>query len=202
MTRFTSLIISCLLVMSLNAAVAQQVRLETNHGDIVIELFADKAPESTANFLRYLDAGHYQDTIFHRVIDGFVIQGGGYTTDFSEKPVAEPIINEATNALSNLRGTLAMARTMAPHSATAQFYINHGDNPALDHAGQHSPRAWGYAVFGRVIEGMDVVDRIAGTETGPGGPFPADVPVDPVIILQAERIEQQEPTETEEPDAS
>ncbi|GAB4174723.1 MAG: peptidylprolyl isomerase B [Wenzhouxiangellaceae bacterium] len=161
------------------------VVLHTNLGDITIELFADQAPVSVRNFLDYARSGHYDGTIFHRVIDNFMIQGGGFDQEMKQKPTREPIVNEADNGLSNVRGTIAMARTNAPHSATAQFFINVVDNPALDHRGKQSGRAWGYAVFGRVIEGMDVVDRIRKVPTEPRGPH-ANVPVDPVII---ERVE-------------
>src|SRR5690606_17098977 len=133
-----------------------QVVLETSHGEITIELFADRAPLSTANFLAYVRAGHYDDTVFHRVIPGFMIQGGGFASDMSRKPTGDPVRNEADNGLANERGTVALARTQDPHSATAQFFINVVDNAFLDHQGQ-TPRGWGYAVFGRVSAGMDVV---------------------------------------------
>lgn len=162
-----------------SGAWAQKVRLATSLGDIVVELDAAKAPKSVDNFLQYVKAGHYEGTIFHRVIGSFMIQGGGYTADGSQKPVRPPIPLEAGNGLSNLRGTLAMARTAVPDSATAQFFINVVDNPRLDTAGG------GYAVFGKVVAGMDVVDKIKGVATANrGGPF-QDRPVTDVVINKA-----------------
>jgi len=162
-----------------------RVTLTTNQGDIVIEVAADKAPLSAQNFLQYVADGHYNGTIFHRVIDGFMIQGGGFTADLQQKPVRAAIQNEANNGLSNVRGSVAMARTGEPHSAQAQFFINVADNPRLDFVSEQSGFTWGYAVFGRVVEGMDVVDRIRATPTGAQGPFAKDVPTQPVIIERA-----------------
>jgi cyclophilin family peptidyl-prolyl cis-trans isomerase len=156
------------------------VVIETSAGTITAELYKDRAPVSVENFLRYVADGHYTGTIWHRVVPGYVIQGGGYTPDMREKPTRRPIQNEATNGLSNVRGTLAMARTRAARSATAQFYINVATNTALDHRG-FSPEDFGYAVFGRVLEGMDVVDRIAAVKTG-GRDGMENVPVTPVLI--------------------
>ncbi len=161
------------------------VILHTNFGIIELELFADKAPKSVENFIAYAQAGHYDNTLFHRVIPNFMIQGGGFDLDFQQKPTNEPVVNEADNGLSNTRGTLAMARTMSPHSATAQFFINVQDNTFLDHQGTYSGQAWGYAVFGQVTQGMDVVDTIRQVPTGRKAGH-QDVPVDPVII---ERVE-------------
>jgi peptidyl-prolyl cis-trans isomerase A (cyclophilin A)/peptidyl-prolyl cis-trans isomerase B (cyclophilin B) len=161
-----------------------RVRLETNRGDIVLALRPDKAPETVANFLRYVRDGHYAGTIFHRVIPGFMIQGGGYTAEFEAKPTREPIANEADNGLHNGVGTVAMARTSRPHSATDQFFINVADNDFLDFRSK-SQRGWGYAVFGRVVAGMAVVEAIAATPTGAGGPFPKDVPQEAVVIERA-----------------
>jgi peptidyl-prolyl cis-trans isomerase B (cyclophilin B) len=161
------------------------VILHTNLGAITVELFEKEAPESTANFLRYARDGHYDGTIFHRVINNFMIQGGGFDADFNQKSTREPIENEADNGLENKRGTLAMARTNAPHSATAQFFINVTDNDFLNHRGKMSGQTWGYAVFGRVVDGMDVVDEIRSVETTSKG-MHRDVPVEPVII---ERVE-------------
>ena len=163
-------------------AMAQKVRLSTSLGDVVVQLDADKAPKSAANFLQYVKAGHYAGTIFHRVIDGFMIQGGGMTPDLSEKPTRAPIPLEARNGLSNQRGTLAMARTMVPDSATAQFFINLNDNVFLDAANSRDGN--GYAVFGRVIEGMDVVDKIRAQPTGNKGPH-QNVPNQPILIKNA-----------------
>ena len=159
------------------------VELRTNKGTIVVQLDRDKAPKTVENFLRYVREGHYDGTIFHRVIPNFMIQGGGMTVDMKEKPTHSPIPNEADNGLKNLRGTIAMARTSDPHSATAQFFINLKDNAFLDHTAPTS-QGWGYAVFGRVVEGMDVVDAIARVPTGTRG-FHQDVPTEPVVIEQA-----------------
>jgi len=159
-----------------------QVALETSLGRIVVELDPAKAPKSVENFLGYVKAGHYNGTIFHRVIGSFMIQGGGFTPDMSQKPTKAPIPLEARNGLSNLRGTLAMARTNDPNSATARFFINVVDNAFLDAA--RSPDGNGYAVFGKVIAGMDVVDKIRQTPTGNKGPF-RDVPVQAVVIQHA-----------------
>jgi peptidyl-prolyl cis-trans isomerase A (cyclophilin A) len=162
-------------------AMAQTVKITTNQGDIIVQLEAAKAPKSVENFLQYAKAGHYNGTIFHRVIDGFMIQGGGFTPDMQQKPTRPPIPLESRNGLSNVRGTLAMARTNVPDSATSQFFINVKDNGFLDSA--RSPDGNGYAVFGKVTQGMDVVDKIRKVETSQRGPF-GDVPVQPVIIKQ------------------
>ena len=160
------------------------IKLTTNHGDILIELDAEKAPLTAANFEQYVRDGHYDDTIFHRVIDGFMIQGGGYTADFSEKPTRPPVQNEAKNGLKNTVGTVAMARTNQPHSASAQFFINVSNNGFLDYPGQDG---WGYCVFGQVTEGMDVVNAIKGVATGNKGGH-SDVPKEPVVIEKAEVV--------------
>jgi peptidyl-prolyl cis-trans isomerase A (cyclophilin A) len=157
---------------------AQTVKLATSMGDIVVELDAQKAPKTVANFVQYIQAGHYNGTVFHRVIDGFMVQGGGMTPDMSEKATRAPIPLEAGNGLSNARGTLAMARTNAPDSATAQFFINVVDNPRLDSFGG------GYAVFGKVVSGMDVVDKIRTVPVASKG-MHQNVPVTPVVIKQA-----------------
>jgi cyclophilin family peptidyl-prolyl cis-trans isomerase len=154
--------------------------IETSAGSITVELYKDRAPVSVENFLEYARDGHYSGTIFHRVVPGYVIQGGGYTKDMVEKPTRPPIQNEATNGLSNRRGTLAMARLRSARSATSQFYINLANNTPLDHRG-FSPDDFGYAVFGRVLSGMDVVDAIGATKTGPQGGMD-DVPVTPIVI--------------------
>ena len=153
------------------------ITISTSHGDIVIELFDETAPISAENFRQYVTEGHFDDTIFHRVIPNFMIQGGGFTADMSQKPTRAPIKNEADNGEKNVRGTLAMARTQVVDSATSQFFVNLRDNSFLDHGG----RDFGYAVFARVTEGMDVVDAIAAVPTGNQGGH-ADVPVDPVTI--------------------
>jgi len=160
------------------------VRFETSLGAFTIELDATAAPLTAANFLQYVDDGHFDGTIFHRVIPGFMIQGGGFTADMEQKSVRAPIRNEAANGLKNLRGTLAMARTSDIDSATAQFFVNLVDNKFLDHQG---PRNFGYAVFGRVTEGMDVIDAIAGVRTGNRRGH-QDVPVEPVVVNSARRV--------------
>lgn len=162
-----------------------KVVMTTNHGAITIELDAEKAPITVENFLRYVDEGFFKGTIFHRVIPGFMIQGGGMTEDMTPKRGHPPIKNEADNGLKNLRGTLAMARTADINSATSQFFINLKDNAFLDHGG----RDFGYAVFGKVVEGMDVVDAIAGVKTG-NKSMHQDVPVEPVLITDAVRAEK------------
>lgn len=160
------------------------VKLHTNHGVITLEFDADKAPVTVANFLAYVEAGHYDNTIFHRVIDGFMIQGGGFEPGMNQKPTGEQIKNEADNGLKNERGTIAMARTQAPHSATAQFFINVADNDFLNHRSPDT-QGWGYCVFGRVTEGLDVVDSIRKVKTGSSG-FHQDVPKEDVVIERAE----------------
>ena len=162
----------------------ERVIMKTTKGDITLELDAAKAPKTVANFLAYVDAGYYDGTIFHRVIPGFMIQGGGMTSDMQKKATREPVENEARNGLKNVRGSIAMARTSDPHSATAQFFINHRDNDNLDYP---SFDGWGYAVFGKVTDGMDVVDAIAETRTT----FKSgrkDVPAEPVLIESITRI--------------
>jgi cyclophilin family peptidyl-prolyl cis-trans isomerase len=155
------------------------VTMQTNVGNIVLELDPTNAPETVKNFLAYVEDGTYVNTIFHRVIKGFMIQGGGYGKDYKEKPTQKPIQNESDNGLKNKRGTVSMARTNDPHSATSQFFINVADNTFLDH---RKPANWGYAVFGKVIEGMEIVDKIQNTATGRGGPFAQDVPQEPIVI--------------------
>ena len=162
------------------------VLLKTNHGDITLELDAAKAPKSVANFLAYVNSGHYDGTIFHRVIDNFMIQGGGMTAGMKQKPTLDQIENEANNGLKNERGTIAMARTSDPHSATAQFFINVNDNDFLNHTAP-TPQGWGYAVFGKVSNGMDVVDKIKKVQTGNAG-YHQDVPTEDVVIEKASVI--------------
>jgi cyclophilin family peptidyl-prolyl cis-trans isomerase len=171
-----------------NASVwaAPTVELETNLGTIVVELNSTAAPKSTANFLQYAKSGFYKGTIFHRVIPGFMIQGGGFDSQLNQKTTLAPIENEAKNGLKNLRGTLAMARTNNPHSATAQFFINHKDNGNLDYPSFDS---WGYAVFGKVIQGIEVVDKIAQVPTANAGPH-QNVPQTPVVIQNVKIISE------------
>ena len=154
--------------------------IETSFGDIELELDSAKAPVTVSNFVAYAKAGHYKDTVFHRVMDGFIIQGGGFTADMRQKPTRAPVKNEARNGLKNARGTIAMARTMIVDSATSQFFINLRNNVFLDHRAP-TPQAFGYAVFGRVTKGMEVVDKIAKVKTGNRG-FHQNVPVEPVVI--------------------
>ena len=159
------------------------IKLQTSHGDITIELDAEKAPETTANFTQYVKDGHYDNTIFHRVIDGFMIQCGGFAPGMKQKPTRDPVQNEAKNGLKNDHYTVAMARTSDPHSASAQFFINAGDNYFLNHTAPTS-QGWGYCVFGKVTVGMDVVDKIGKVKTGNSG-FHQDVPVEDVVIQKA-----------------
>ena len=164
-----------------------RVLLSTSKGDITLELDSVKAPASAKNFLDYVASGFFDGTIFHRVIPRFMIQGGGFTPDMQQKPAECSINNEAANGLKNGRGTIAMARTSNPHSATSQFFINLVDNEFLNHTSP-TPNGWGYAVFGKVVDGMDVADAIAGVRTGNHGPH-SDVPVEPVVINQASVLE-------------
>ena len=161
------------------------IKFETSLGDFVVELYTDRAPISAANFLKYAEDGHFDGTVFHRVIPGFVIQGGGMDADMNQKPTRKSIENEATNGLKNLRGTLSMARTNDVNSATSQFFVNLADNAFLDHQG---PRNFGYAVFGKVVEGMDVIDAIAAVKTGRKRGHD-DVPLEPVVVHAARRVE-------------
>ena len=165
---------------------ATKVLIKTNKGPIEVELFDKKAPKTVKNFLHYVNKKHYDNTIFHRVIDNFMIQGGGYTTGLKEKSAPKTVDNEATNGLENNTGTLAMARTNKPHSASAQFFINVKDNNHLNHTSQ-TPRGWGYAVFGRVVKGMPVVNKIKKIGTKPNGPF-RNLPTENVIIESARVI--------------
>jgi cyclophilin family peptidyl-prolyl cis-trans isomerase len=176
---------TCLALLGLTAWTLAQgaqpvnVTMETSKGTIKLELDAEKAPASVANFVQYAKSGHYDGLVFHRVIKGFMIQGGGYDEKLAQRKTSKPIANEAKNGLKNKRGTIAMARTSDPDSATSQFFINHKDNTNLDYP---SFDGWGYAVFGKVTEGMDVVDAIAESETGGQGPFRTDVPKTAVVI--------------------
>ena len=177
------------LLASLSAAAANpQVELKTSMGTVVIELYPDKAPLTVDNFLQYVKDHHYDGTVFHRVIPGFMIQGGGFGPDFSEKPVRKPVRNEAANGLRNEAGTIAMARTPDPHSATAQFFINVANNEFLNFRFP-TQEGYGYCVFGKVVKGMDVVARIVKVQTGPGPAGHRDVPVKPVLIESVRLIE-------------
>ena len=171
-------------VSTVAAANNPEVELKTNMGTITLELYPDKAPKTVENFLQYVKEGSFKGTIFHRVINGFMVQGGGFTPDYAQKKTRAPVRNEADNGLKNEVGTVAMARTSDPHSATAQFFINHKNNEFLNHTAP-TPQGWGYTVFGKVIKGMDVVNKIAALETGGMGPFQSDVPRKAVIIEDA-----------------
>jgi cyclophilin family peptidyl-prolyl cis-trans isomerase len=171
---------------ALAASGAPRVRVTTNMGQFVIELAPERAPLTVANFLRYVREGHYTDTLIHRVVGNFVIQGGGHAaSDMQLKPNHEGIVNESGNGLQNKRGAVGLARSESPHSGNAQFYVNISDNPDLDPV----PTRWGYAVFGRVVEGMDVVDRIGAVATGSVGAFKSDAPLKPVIIQKIEEVD-------------
>ena len=164
-----------------------RVVIETTYGAMTLELDVERAPKTVANFLSYVDNGHYDGTIFHRVIDNFMIQGGGFDADMQQKPTQAPVENEADNGLKNDRGTIAMARTMDPHSATAQFFINVSDNDFLNHSGKNM-QGWGYAVFGRVVEGENTLDKIRAVATGNRAGH-QDVPVETVAIKSVTRVD-------------
>jgi len=166
-----------------------KVKMETSKGVIILELYPDKAPKSVANFLAYVKSGAYDGTIFHRVIKDFMNQGGGFDSDYKKVDVKDPIPNEAFNGLKNLKYTVAMARTNAPHSATNQFFINTADNAFLDHT-EKSMRGWGYTVFGKVVEGENIVGAISRVPTGSGGPFTKDVPRTPILIEKMTEIKE------------
>jgi len=181
----TLLALICLFISATALATENPVvRIETTLGNIEVELYPRKAPKTVENFLRYVNEGFFNGTIFHRVIKNFMIQGGGFTKDYSKKPVHAPVANEAYNGLRNDRGTIAMARTNMPHSATAQFFINTRNNNPLNFTSQ-SVDGWGYTVFGKVISKMQVIDRIENVRTGPGGMFPTDAPQVQVVIKKA-----------------
>jgi len=189
MTLLSSALVAALLFFFVNPANAANpmIKLSTSKGDIVLELYADKAPDTVANFQQYVSDGFFDGLIFHRVISGFMIQGGGFTPDMKQKEAGDPIENEADNGLKNETGTIAMARTGDPHSATAQFFINLEDNGFLDHTAKNQ-QGWGYAVFGKVTEGLDVVKEIGNVDTGRSGSY-SDVPVEPVVIESATLVE-------------
>ena len=177
------LVLIAALLLSTNVIAGDpQVEIKTNMGTIVLELYPDKAPKTVENFLQYVKDGFFKGTIFHRVIPGFMIQGGGFNADFTQKKTRASVQNEANNGLKNDTGTVAMARTSDPHSATAQFFINVKNNDFLNYPGQDG---FGYTVFGKVVKGMEVANKIAGLDRGPRGPFPSDVPRETVIIEDA-----------------
>lgn len=180
----------CFFIITSHAIAAENihVRITTNMGNIDLLLNKAKAPKTVDNFINYINEGYYSGTVFHRVINNFMIQGGGFTTSLSKKSTHSAIVNEAFNGLKNDKGSIAMARTNAPHSATAQFFINTKDNDFLNHTGK-SALGWGYTVFGKVTKGMNIVKKIETTKTGPGGVFPQDVPVDMVIIQKIEVLQ-------------
>jgi len=173
------------------AAPNPSVALHTSQGDITLELYADKSPKSVANFLRYVHEGFYAGTVFHRVIPGYLIQGGLYTAQLQPRRTHSPVPSEADNGLSNLRGTVAVARGADPNSGTSQFFVNLVDDRRLDYAGNQSGLTWGYTVFGKVTKGMDVVDKIAALPTHAQGPFPADVP-NPLVVIESVSVEGEE----------
>lgn len=175
-----------LLAFSAHAA-NPQVEVKTSMGDVVIELYPDKAPKTVENFLDYANSGFYNGTVFHRVIDGFMVQGGGFDQSLRQKPTRAPIRNEADNGLKNTLYTVAMARKPDPHSASAQFFINVADNGFLDHTAPTFD-GWGYCVFGKVVKGQEVVRKIARVRTGGAGPFPKDVPLEPVVIKEVKLL--------------
>jgi len=177
---------------TLAAAANPEVELKTNMGTITLELYPDKAPKTVENFLQYVKDGFFKGTIFHRVINGFMVQGGGFTPELAQKKTRAPVPNEANNGLKNEVGTIAMARTSDPHSATAQFFINHKNNDFLNHSAP-TPQGWGYTVFGKVTKGMDVVNKIAALDTGAQGPFQSDVPRKQVVIEDARIISSDKP---------
>lgn len=183
------LILLFLLLLSGPSLAAEYVVLQTNLGDIKLELYEEKAPETVKNFLAYVDSGHYAGTIFHRIIKDFMVQGGGFTVDRVQKETRPPIKNEADNGLKNDRGTIAMARTSVVDSATSQFFINLKDNGFLNHRSK-LPSAYGYAVFGRVVAGLEVVDKIAAVPTQRRDPLFQDLPIEPVIIKAVKRVDQ------------
>ena len=177
------------LLLSTGALAANpQVEIKTNLGAVVVELFPDKSPKSVDNFLQYVKSGFYKDTIFHRVIPGFMAQGGGFTRAFEQKPTREPVAIESANGLKNDKGTVAMARTRDPNSATAQFFINVAQNDFLNYRAP-TVQGYGYAVFGKVVKGMDVVDKMIEIPTGKGGPFPTDVPKKEIVIEDIKLLE-------------
>mgnify|MGYP003555961389 FL=1 len=179
-------------VLGAAPALAQNVELDTTAGKIVLQLDASAAPKTVENFIAYVKSGHYDGTQFHRVIPGFMVQGGGYTADYAQKPTRPPVKNEAEQAskagLVNAPGTIAMARTSDPHSASSQFFINVGDNKFLNYR-ESTVQGYGYTVFGKVVSGMDVVEKMAKAPTGAGGPFPKDVPVEKILIKSAKVVD-------------
>jgi cyclophilin family peptidyl-prolyl cis-trans isomerase len=188
LNRFLLSLAGLLLAFSAHAA-NPRVEMKTSQGDVVIELYADKAPKTVENFLEYANSGFYNGTVFHRVIDGFMIQGGGFDSHLNQKPTRAPIRNEADNGLKNTLYTVAMARKMDPHSASAQFFINVADNGFLDYTAPTFD-GWGYCVFGKVVKGQEVVDKIARMRTGAAGPFPKDVPLEPVVIKEVKLLKK------------
>ena len=192
MKTSTFIAVAMLAFSTVAFAANPEVELKTSMGTITLELYPDKAPKTVENFLQYVKDGHFKGTIFHRVINGFMIQGGGFTNDFAQKKTRSPVQNEANNGLKNDLGTIAMARTSDPQSATAQFFINHKNNDFLNHSAP-TPQGWGYTVFGKVTKGMDVVNKIAAVETGPSGPFQSDVPRKPVVIEDAKILSADKP---------
>ncbi|MEM8771940.1 MAG: peptidylprolyl isomerase [Pseudomonadota bacterium] len=189
----TCLLFFCFTLLSLSAYAQDRVKthanIQTSLGNIVIELYPEKAPATVANFLQYAEEGHYDRTLIHRVVAGYVIQGGGYSRYFNERPTRDPIAYEGDNGLKNERGTIAMARGDDRNSAAAQWYVNLKNNEELDHKTFEGLPVYGYAVFGRVVEGMDVADAIGAVATGPGGDFEKEVPLEPILIKRIDPID-------------
>ena len=181
-------------------AASPKVVFTTSVGDFTVELYPDKAPKTVENFLEYVNSGFYDGTAFHRVVDNFMVQGGGFTRELKHKPTRPAITNEANNGLSNMRGTLAMARTMDPHSATAQFFVNVVDNPRIDYSGDQNAQTWGYTVFGKVVSGLDVIDKIKALPTGAMGPFLSEVPT-PLPVIEKATLVKTDTTDESTPGA-
>ena len=188
-TMLAGILIAVMGVTSTAAQDATHAKIQTSMGDMIVELAPEAAPQTVANFLEYATSGHYDRTLFHRVVKGFVIQGGGYSTLYTERVLRDPIPYEGDNGLKNLRGTIAMARTDSPDSAQAQWFINLKDNEDLDHRVTDLGPIYGYAVFGRVVEGMEVADAIGDVQTGPGGPFDAEAPLEKIFITRIDPVE-------------
>ena len=191
---------ACMAILMMTASVHAQeqevqdalpafAKIQTDKGDIIVAFYGDDAPKTVANFIAYAKKGHYDRTIFHRVVNGFVIQGGGFSRYFNERPTGDPVPYEGDNGRNNLRGTIAMARLTDPQSARAQWYINLQDNEDLDHKIVQDLPLYGYTVFGEVVAGMEIADEIGAVSTGPGGPFEEQVPIDPIVILRVDPTE-------------
>jgi cyclophilin family peptidyl-prolyl cis-trans isomerase len=180
---------ACAALFATNVAAAPFVKIATTKGDVIVELDSEKAPLTVANFLEYAEAGHYDRTLIHRVVNGVLFQGGGFGRGYIERPTRDPVANEGANGLKNLRGTIAMARGPLADSATSQWYVNLIDHAALDHRNTPDGPVFGYAVFGRIVEGMAVADAIGAVATGAGGPIEGEVPIEPIFVLRVDVVE-------------